>query len=230
MHPRQLSLVALLLGVAPLPLCRHATACRLPCRTSSSSWPTIWASTTWAATAEANIHAQSGPTGGGRYAVDVRLLRPAHLLGFPRGDPHRQAPRAPASDHVLAGASDCPSQKLLHPVIRQQLPLEETTWPNLKAAGYATACIGKWHLGGEGSAREQGFDVYHPGKAVTTPSATEGGKGEYDLTAQAEKFIEANRDRPFFLYLAHNSPHIPYSAKETLVARTGMHSSRSMPP
>ena len=30
--------------------------------------------------------------------------------------------------------------------------------------------------------------------------------------------MEANRDRPFFLYLAHNSPHIPYSAKEKLVA------------
>ena len=129
----------------------------------------------------------------------------------------------PARLHLttfLPGRPDCPSQQLLHPVIRQQLPLEETTLAeHLKAAGYATACIGKWHLGGAGfGPREQGFDVYHPGQAVTTPSDTEGGKGEYDLTAQAEKFIEASRDRPFFLYLAHNSPHIPYSAKEKLVA------------
>jgi arylsulfatase A len=130
----------------------------------------------------------------------------------------------PARLHLttfLPGRPDCPSQKLLHPVIRQELPLEETTLAEyLKAAGYATACIGKWHLGGAGfGPREQGFDFYHAGQAVTTPSATEGGKGEYDLTAQAEKFIEANRDRPFFLYLAHNSPHIPYSARETLVAK-----------
>jgi arylsulfatase A-like enzyme len=74
-------------------------------------------------------------------------------------------------------------------------------------------------LGGAGfGPREQGFDFYHAGKAVTTPSDTEGGKGEYDLTAQAEKFVEANRNQPFFLYLAHNSPHIPYSAREAAVA------------
>jgi arylsulfatase A-like enzyme len=129
----------------------------------------------------------------------------------------------PARLHLttfLPGRPDCSSQRLLHPVIRQQLPLEEQTLAEyLRDAGYATACIGKWHLGGAGfGPREQGFDLYHPGKAVTTPSDTEGGKGEYDLTAQAEQFIEANRDRPFFVYLAHNTPHIPYSAKERLVA------------
>lgn len=130
----------------------------------------------------------------------------------------------PARLHLttyLPGRPDCPSQKLLHPIIRQRLPLEEKTLAEyLKAAGYATACIGKWHLGGKGfGPLEQGFDVYHAGRAVTQPSETEGGKGEYDLTAQAGKFIEANRNRPFFLYLAHNSPHIPYSAKESLVAK-----------
>ena len=66
---------------------------------------------------------------------------------------------------------------------------------------------------------DQGFDLYHPGNAVTKPSATEGGKGEYDLTARAIEFVQQNRDRPFFLYLAHNSPHIPYSAKPELVAK-----------
>lgn len=132
--------------------------------------------------------------------------------------------RQPARLHLttyLPGRPDCASQKLRHPVIRQELPLEEKTLAeHLKAAGYATACIGKWHLGGKGfGPREQGFDFYHAGQAVTPPSETEGGKGEYDLTAQAEKFIEAHRDRPFFLYLAHNSPHIPYSARTNLVAR-----------
>jgi arylsulfatase A-like enzyme len=132
--------------------------------------------------------------------------------------------KSPARLHLttyLPGRPDSSSQKLLHPHIRQQLPLEETTLAeHLKAAGYATACIGKWHLGGKGfQPTDQGFDVYRPGKAVTKPSETEGGKGEYELTRWAEEFMEANRDRPFFLYLAHNSPHIPYSAKTNLVAK-----------
>ncbi|MFA6561711.1 MAG: sulfatase [Verrucomicrobiia bacterium] len=130
----------------------------------------------------------------------------------------------PARLHLttyLPGRPDCPSQKLLHPVIRQQLPLEEKTLPEyLKPAGYVSACIGKWHLGGKGfGPAEQGFDVVHAGRANTTPSETEGGKGEYDLTTQAMKFIEENRSRPFFLYLGHNTPHIPYAAKEPLVAK-----------
>lgn len=130
----------------------------------------------------------------------------------------------PARLHLttfLPGRPDCPSQKVLHPIIQQQLPLEEVTMAErLKAAGYATACIGKWHLGGKGfGPLEQGFDYYHAGQAVTKPSATEGGKGEYDLTARAEEFIEAHQGGPFFVYLAHNSPHIPYSAKEELVAK-----------
>jgi arylsulfatase A-like enzyme len=131
--------------------------------------------------------------------------------------------RAPARLHLttyIPGRIDAPSQKLLHPPMRQQLPLEETTLAErLRAAGYATAAIGKWHLGAAGfTPREQGFDIYHPGQATTKPSDTEGGKGEYDLTREAERFIDANRDRPFFLYLAHNNPHIPYlSARPDLV-------------
>ena len=131
--------------------------------------------------------------------------------------------RWPARLHLttfIPGRADAPSQRLLHPPMRQQLPLEETTLAErLRGAGYATAMIGKWHLGGAGfSPREQGFDVYHAGQATTKPGETEGGKGEYDLTREAERFIDANRERPFFLYLAHNNPHIPFrSAKPDLV-------------
>lgn len=132
--------------------------------------------------------------------------------------------QAPARLHLttyLPGRPDAASQKLLHPAIRLQLPLEETTLAEvLKDAGYATACIGKWHLGGKGFGPErQGFDVVFPGRANTTPSATEGGKGEYELTVRAARFIETHRDRPFFLYLAHHNPHIPLAAQPERVAR-----------
>jgi arylsulfatase A-like enzyme len=132
--------------------------------------------------------------------------------------------KSPARLHLttyLPGRRDAPTQKLLHPEIRKELPLEETTLAErLKAAGYATACIGKWHLGQRGfGPREQGFDVYFPGEANTRPSENEGGKGEYALTAAAERFIGENRERPFFLYFCHNSPHIPLAAKAPLIEK-----------
>lgn len=132
--------------------------------------------------------------------------------------------KSPAQLHLttfLPGRPDTPAQLLLHPPIEQQLPLAEVTLAEtLRAAGYATACVGKWHLGGQGfSPLEQGFEVYHEGRANTEPSATEGGKGEFDLTAKAIEFIDAHRDRPFFLYLAHNNPHIPLRADAARVAR-----------
>jgi arylsulfatase A len=132
--------------------------------------------------------------------------------------------KSPARLHLttfLPGRPDAPSQVLLHPKIEQQLPMTARTiaaW--LRMAGYATGCIGKWHLGGKGSLpTDRGFDLYFPGQALTKPSATEGGKGEYELTAQAEKFIDANKGGPFFLFLAHNNPHVPLAAKPALIAK-----------
>jgi arylsulfatase A-like enzyme len=121
----------------------------------------------------------------------------------------------------LPGRADAVSQLLLHPDINQQLPANAPTLAELlRAAGYRSACIGKWHLGQKGSLpTDRGFDLYHPGKALTEPSKTEGGKGEYDLTIQAEKFIDDNKDRPFFLYLCHNNPHVVLNAKEELIAK-----------
>jgi arylsulfatase A-like enzyme len=131
--------------------------------------------------------------------------------------------KTPARLHLttfLPGRPNAVSQKLLHPEIQMQVPLEETTLAEyFKKAGYATAAIGKWHVGGKGfGPLEQGFDFYHAGRANTTPSETEGGKGEYDLTAAAEKFIEEHKDRPFLVYLAHNTPHIPYDAQRPRIA------------
>jgi arylsulfatase A-like enzyme len=90
----------------------------------------------------------------------------------------------------------------------------------LKEQGYTTALMGKWHVGGPGfGPLEHGFDEYHPGQANTTPSETEGGKGEYDLTSKSLEFIEKNKTNPFLLYLGHHTPHIPYTAKPALVEK-----------
>lgn len=129
---------------------------------------------------------------------------------------------SPARLHLttyLPGRADTRSQRVLHPPITPRLPLEPRTLAErLKPLGYATACIGKWHLGGPGfGPAEQGFDVVHTGRANTTPSALEGGKGEFDLTRHAIAFMRDQHHRPFFLYLAHNTPHIPYSAHPDLV-------------
>ena len=132
--------------------------------------------------------------------------------------------KTPARLHLttfLPGRADAFSQMLLHPKIELELPRnEQTLAERLKRNGYTSACLGKWHLGGKGSLpTDRGFDVYFPGHANTKPSATEGGKGEYELTEQAEKFVEANKDRPFFLYLAHHSPHVPLVARADLVEK-----------
>jgi len=134
--------------------------------------------------------------------------------------------KTPARLHLttfLPGRPDCVSQKLLHPEIQMQVPLTEKMLPKyFREAGYVTAAIGKWHVGGKGfGPLEHGFDVYHAGQANTKPSAIEGGKGEYDLTAFAERFIETNKDRPFLVYLAHNSPHIPYDAQKPRIEANG---------
>lgn len=148
----------------------------------------------------------------------------------------------PARLHLtdwLPGRGDKPDQRLARPIINQQLPLEEVTIAEaLKPAGYVTASIGKWHLGGEGfSPTAQGFDVNVGGYAAGSPAnyfypyankqgaipgLSNGQPGEYltdRLTAEAERFIGQNKDKPFFLYLPHYAVHIPLKAKQEYLAR-----------
>jgi arylsulfatase A-like enzyme len=140
----------------------------------------------------------------------------------------------------IPGEGNSRTNKLEVPTWRQFLPLEEVTIAKaLKSAGYVTASIGKWHLGGPDFYPEhQGFDlnvagsdIGHPaayfwpyiGKRRTVPGLQAGGRsGEYltdRLTDVAEKFIEANRSKPFFLYFAHYAVHLPLQAKPALVEK-----------
>lgn len=128
--------------------------------------------------------------------------------------------------NYLPGRPDAPSQKVLQPRIEGFLPLEEVTVAELlRQAGYATGLFGKWHLGGANhSPREQGFDVVVSPPAGSKPEVrdgelVEGGKGEFAITAAAERFIADNKDRPFFCYVPHNNPHIPLAAAANLVEK-----------
>ena len=126
-----------------------------------------------------------------------------------------------------------PHAKLQPPDWTKHLPLEVVTVAErLKAHGYATASIGKWHLGGkEQSPEDQGFDVNLGGTAKGQPPSyfspyristlSDGPEGEY-LTdreaAEAVAFIESHHDRPFFLYLPHHGVHTPLQAKPEVAA------------
>jgi arylsulfatase A-like enzyme len=148
----------------------------------------------------------------------------------------------PARLHLtdwLPGRQDRPSQRLLKPEIERHLPLEEVTIAEaLKPAGYTSASIGKWHLGGRGFLpQDQGFDVNIAGDESGSPLSyfapfrsgahvmaglEESKDGDYltdRLTDEAEKFIEANQAKPFFLYLTHYAVHIPLKAKEQLIQK-----------
>ena len=114
-------------------------------------------------------------------------------------------------------------------------PDEVTIADMLRSGGYATACIGKWHLGQDDlfAPNRQGFDLFYGTRIVTGTQPFENFavplfyndkkltdrpdffRFTQDYTRESISFIERSRDRPFFLYLAHPMPHIPiYPGKE----------------
>lgn len=108
---------------------------------------------------------------------------------------------------------------------RERMNLDETTIAQIfKRAGYATAMYGKWHNGTQAlyHPNTRGFDEFygftsghwgnyfsslfldHNGELVK-------GKGylDNDLTNRAMSYMEVHREKPFFLYVAYNTPHSP---------------------
>ncbi|HEX4711586.1 sulfatase-like hydrolase/transferase [Phenylobacterium sp.] len=118
-------------------------------------------------------------------------------------------------------------------VIMQQddrgLPLSEVTIAKALKPAYATALFGKWHLGHLGPSwppTTHGFDAFfgipyshdmkplslyeaHAGSDETVKSEVDYPQLQQQFYAHAERFIEANKDRPFFVELALSAPHLP---------------------
>ncbi len=105
------------------------------------------------------------------------------------------------------------------------LPQSEWTIAEmLKESDYSTAIIGKWHLGHtpEFWPTKHGFDYYYglPYSNNQSPLALYRNEDKIEepvdqtrltgnYTRETIQFIEKNRDKPFFIYLAHTSPHVP---------------------
>ena len=126
------------------------------------------------------------------------------------------------------------------------LPATGRTLPRLlKNNGYATALVGKWHLGykAEYSPSAHGFDYFFGLKSGYHDYYTHhSGNGKPDLwendrpieatgymtdliTERAVKFIEQTAGRPFFIDVAFNAPHWPYQVpdKPSVAPDNGRH-------
>ncbi len=132
----------------------------------------------------------------------------------------------------------------LGPKSKVGLSEKETTLGNLfQLKGYKTSAIGKWHLGDNEKflPTKRGFDSYfglpysndmwpfHPESKTAFPAlplientkvindnvtAEDQTKLTTQYTERATKFIDDNKEKPFFLYVAHSMPHVPLYVSE----------------
>jgi len=119
---------------------------------------------------------------------------------------------------------------VLFPDAKIGINADEISIPELlKTRGYATACVGKWHLGHLPPflPTRHGFDSYfgipysndmRPTPLMRDEKVVEESAIQETLTEryteEALRFITENRNRPFFLYLAHTMPHVPLHVSE----------------
>ncbi|MGV8962431.1 MAG: sulfatase [Candidatus Saccharimonadaceae bacterium] len=130
---------------------------------------------------------------------------------------------------------DPKNRKLRGPEDLHELPLEEVTVAEiLKEKGYKTFFAGKWHLGGEGKLpTDQGFDInlggYHYGQPpggyyspYKNKMLKDGPVGEFltdRLTSESMKFIEENKNNPFYVHLAFYTVHVPIQANKEYIEK-----------
>lgn len=126
-----------------------------------------------------------------------------------------------------------------------EIPFKESLEPNdfnwakgLQGAGYTTACIGKWHLTFNQDGNYIGLKP-EAGKRYGFDFVAPPGPGRVDerdrhveyFTDQAIQFIDKNKDKPWFCYLAHHTIHGKVVAPKALVDKyiekgapaTGLH-------
>jgi arylsulfatase A-like enzyme len=144
-----------------------------------------------------------------------------------------------------------PQRRVLFPNSAGGLPDGEVTIAELlRGKGYATACVGKWHLGHlpPHLPMRHGFDSWFglpysndmdgTGKATSrdpkpgawnvplmrNEEAVERPADQATLTRrytqEAVKFVRENRAKPFFLYLAHTMPHVPLFASAEFAGKS----------
>ncbi|MDE2926937.1 MAG: sulfatase [Acidobacteriota bacterium] len=153
-----------------------------------------------------------------------------------------------------------PKHRVLFPDSASGIPEAEVTLAEaLRDAGYATACVGKWHLGHlpRYLPTNNGFDSYFgipysndmdQTRKESTRDLVKEARIEYwnvpllrdrevverpadqrtitkRYSEEAVRFIGENRERPFFLYLAHSLPHVPLFASEDFLgtSRRGLY-------
>ena len=167
----------------------------------------------------------------GQYPGRVHITGAFTYRGKPPAGPDAKPVPNPVPQSPKSGP---PWQKVLIGGQVPYLPLEIHTLAELLgSAGYATAHVGKWHLGEQPYYPEkQGFDLnfggYREGWTRThffpyqIHNVTEGTEGEYmadRLTDEAIGFLEKNKHRPFYLQLWHYAVHTPIEAKAEHVAK-----------
>ncbi|HWB08280.1 MAG TPA: sulfatase-like hydrolase/transferase [Pirellulales bacterium] len=167
-------------------------------------------------------------------AIDALARRGVRLTQFYSAAPVCSPSRAgllTGRYPLRAGLPDnAGSQRGEHGMPGEQVTIAEM----LKADGYATAHVGKWHLGytPDMMPNRQGFghsfghmggcidnyshffywsgpnvhDLYRNGREVHYPGRFFGDL----MVEEATRFIEQHREHPFFLYFALNMPHYPY--------------------
>ena len=133
------------------------------------------------------------------------------------------------------GKAAPPHQKSIQPDPVTRLKTDYPTLPkSLKAAGYATAHFGKWHLGADPySPLQHGFDIDMPHWPGPGPAGSfvapwkfpdfkprhPGEHLEDRMAAEAVAWMEKHKDRPFFLNYWQFSVHAPFDAKKKLIEK-----------
>ncbi len=125
-----------------------------------------------------------------------------------------------------------PHAKLTQAGLPLGLPRSETIVAEpLARAGYAAACIGKWHLGaGQYAPASRGFGesfaaghwgshrtMFAPHTRISVPGARDGDYLTEGLTEAALRFMRSSEGHPFFLYLAYYAVHSPIESKRSWI-------------